>query len=148
MKKAITIIQPWAGLAATGKKRCETRSWKTNYRGEILIHAGKSDPLGIIGKTYLYTTWKPLRSAIDELRDKENGVIFGAIIGKASLMNCVRIDEAIAALIREQHPDEYAFGDFTPGRYAWVLEDPVLFDEPIPASGKQGLWNWEGDLPQ
>ena len=37
--KALTIIQPWATLLAAGKKRIETRSWKTNYRGEILIHA-------------------------------------------------------------------------------------------------------------
>lgn len=43
--KAITVIQPWATLLATGKKHIETRSWKTNYRGEILIHAGKKDPL-------------------------------------------------------------------------------------------------------
>ena len=41
--KAITVLQPWAWLLATGKKRCETRSWKTNYRGEILIHAGKQN---------------------------------------------------------------------------------------------------------
>lgn len=32
--KAITVIQPWATLLATGKKHIETRSWKTNYRGE------------------------------------------------------------------------------------------------------------------
>lgn len=149
MGKAITIIQPWAALAVTGKKRCETRSWKTNYRGEILIHAGKSDPLGITRGIYSNIIWEPyLLDAVNELKHNGNGIIFGAITGKANLVNCVRIDEEIAALIREQHPDEYAFGDFTPGRYAWVLEDPVLFDKPIPASGKQGFWNWEGDLPQ
>ena len=43
--KAITVIQPWASLLAEGAKLYETRSWKTNYRGEILIHAGKKDPL-------------------------------------------------------------------------------------------------------
>lgn len=43
--KAITVLQPWATLLVTGKKHIETRSWKTNYRGEILIHAGKKDPL-------------------------------------------------------------------------------------------------------
>ena len=43
--KAITVLQPWATLLVTGKKHIETRSWKTNYRGEILIHTGKKDPL-------------------------------------------------------------------------------------------------------
>ena len=40
--KALTIIQPWATLIASGHKMNETRSWKTNYRGEVLIHAGKN----------------------------------------------------------------------------------------------------------
>ena len=37
MKKVITVRQPWATLLATGKKRIETRSWKTKYRGELYI---------------------------------------------------------------------------------------------------------------
>lgn len=40
--KALTIIQPWATLIASSHKMNETRSWKTNYRGEVLIHAGKN----------------------------------------------------------------------------------------------------------
>ncbi|KXG09931.1 hypothetical protein AT864_01491 [Anoxybacillus sp. P3H1B] len=40
--KAITIKQPWATLIALGEKKFETRSWKTNYRGKIAIHAGKT----------------------------------------------------------------------------------------------------------
>jgi hypothetical protein len=38
---------------------------------------------------------------------------------------------------------EYLFGDYTPGRYAWILSDIKPLDKPIPAKGKQGLWNWE-----
>lgn len=71
---------------------------------------------------------------------------FKAIIGKAKLVNCVLIDRLTAELILKQHPEEFVFGNFAPGRYAWVMEDAVLFDKPIPASGKQGLWNWEGEL--
>ena len=44
--------------------------------------------------------------------------------------------------------DERPFGDFTPGRFAWLLEDIVALPEPIPAKGHQGLWNWEGSLCQ
>ena len=39
--KALTIAQPWATLVAIGAKQIETRSWQTNYRGDIAIHAGK-----------------------------------------------------------------------------------------------------------
>lgn len=40
--KTITIKQPWATLIAKGYKEYEFRTWKTKYRGEILIHAGKN----------------------------------------------------------------------------------------------------------
>lgn len=39
--KVITIKQPYASLIAEGLKRYEFRTWRTRYRGEILIHAGK-----------------------------------------------------------------------------------------------------------
>ena len=38
--KVLTLKQPWASLVANGYKVYEFRSWKTKYRGEILIHAG------------------------------------------------------------------------------------------------------------
>ena len=38
--KVLTLKQPWATLVAEGIKKYEFRSWKTNYRGKILIHAG------------------------------------------------------------------------------------------------------------
>jgi hypothetical protein len=37
---------------------------------------------------------------------------------------------------------ERAFGDYTPGRYAWILADVVPLEEPVPARGRQGLWEW------
>jgi hypothetical protein len=42
--KALTIQQPWASLIIIGVKRFEYRSWKTSYRGPLLIHAGKHQP--------------------------------------------------------------------------------------------------------
>ena len=35
--KAISLWQPWASLIPLGLKHYETRSWKTNYRGKLLI---------------------------------------------------------------------------------------------------------------
>ncbi len=41
--------------------------------------------------------------------------------------------------------DERPYGDFTPGRHAWLLADikPI---EPVAAKGGQGLWNLPEDL--
>jgi hypothetical protein len=38
------------------------------------------------------------------------------------------------------------FGDFRPGRYAWLLDDIVRLDEPIPARGAQQLWDWDEEV--
>jgi hypothetical protein len=35
---------------------------------------------------------------------------------------------------------ELDFGDYTPGRFQWVLSDVRLLPEPIPAKGALGLW--------
>lgn len=37
---------------------------------------------------------------------------------------------------------EAPFGDFSPGRWAWLLEDVQPIVPPIPAKGRQGLWWW------
>ena len=69
----------------------------------------------------------------------------GSIIGKATLVNCIHINKEFRDHLKRSNPAEYAFGDYRIGRYAWVFENPVLFEKPIPARGRQGLWNWEDD---
>jgi hypothetical protein len=43
----------------------------------------------------------------------------------------------------EDISSQLPWGDFTPGRWAWLLEDVRKLDEPIPAKGRQGLWEWD-----
>ena len=38
---AISVKQPWAALLAIGMKTIEIRTWKTNRRGPLLIHASR-----------------------------------------------------------------------------------------------------------
>ena len=118
--KAITVWQPWASLLVSGRKRYETRSWATTYRGPIAIHAAK----------------RPVRRTIDALAaDRGDGwttldyfesllmrpgeldqLPTGAIVGTAILTRCNLITEAFVAKLT---PMELALGDFTLARYAW-----------------------------
>ena len=68
----------------------------------------------------------------------------GAILGTVTLTDCFVIDEAYRNYIRENYPDEYAFGDYSIGRYVWTFEEPMEYCLPVPASGRScpGLWNW------
>ena len=105
--KAITVWQPWAQLLAEGKKHDETRSWRTNYRGEILIHAAKSDHSGILLHIPMnelkYFQEAGITSRIDKLQT-------GAIIGSAILTDCKLIDQEYHDFIKELCPEEYAYG--------------------------------------
>jgi hypothetical protein len=40
--KALSLRQPWANLIANGLKTIETRKWKTNYRGDLVICSSKN----------------------------------------------------------------------------------------------------------
>lgn len=39
--KIISIRQPWASLIVHGIKDIENRTWRTNHRGPVLIHASQ-----------------------------------------------------------------------------------------------------------
>jgi len=41
----LSIKQPWAGMIARGEKTIEVRTWRTDYRGPLLIVASKSPRL-------------------------------------------------------------------------------------------------------
>ena len=71
--KTITIREPWATLIAEGLKEYEFRTWKTSYRGEILIHSGK-------GKD---------KKDIERFKDRNLKYNPGKIIAKATITDCV-----------------------------------------------------------
>jgi len=41
---------------------------------------------------------------------------------------------------------EIACGDYSARRFAWMLDNVVMLDEPIPAKGARQLWDWD-DAP-
>ncbi|WP_318249340.1 ASCH domain-containing protein [Paenibacillus sp. alder61] len=213
--RCITIRQPWATLIAIGEKRLETRGWKTNYRGELAIHAGKRVDLAAC-------LTEPVRSLLAASGYTAANLPTGAVVAIARLAGChpvVANDGETAVLnVREGGSggcgevgergkagrggdggdgrnggsgrnggggrngvgsgdgkdsgnggysedgrdcrdrenrenrenralvvtgQEYRFGDFALGRYGWELVEVRKLPEPVPAAGKQGLWNWE-----
>lgn len=152
--KAITIWQPWASLKACGAKEFETRGWKTKYRGPIAIHAA-----------VLFNNSFPKEfsdASHEALRKNLPGFTYmyelprGAIIATAELIGCWEIDSiqemdgapwetgywGDRQIWYDVSEQELLFGDWTPGRYAWEFANMRMLETPIPAKGKQGLWNW------
>ena len=64
---------------------------------------------------------------------------YGTIFAKCNLSNCVLITEEFAHFVKENDPKCYLCGDYTPGRYAWILTD-IEQITPIQRAGKLGIW--------
>lgn len=132
--RALTIWEPWASTIALGHKRYETRSWETRYRGNLAIHASKKKTrqLHQIANN-LVARFPSELAAInyDELP-------FGCVVAACRLIDCHRVET-----IRDTLTDlELSLGDYSDERFAWELEIVKLPETPIPAIGKQGLWEW------
>lgn len=56
----------------------------------------------------------------------------------------------IGQSVNEGHPtwigQEEPWGDYTPGRWAWLLTDVRRLEAPIPVRGAQGVWRPDEDL--
>ncbi|MGE6260893.1 ASCH domain-containing protein [Heyndrickxia sporothermodurans] len=147
--KAITIKQPWATLIALGEKKFETRSWQTKYRGPLAIHAGKSVDVGAFDEVAILSTL--CRYGIRSYKDLPTGVV----IATGKLVECHKVHIDYYPLYDEEKAgtenglliegDEYWFGDYAEGRYAWELANVEVLAEPIPAKGQLSLWEWSHD---
>ena len=139
--KALTVWQPWATLLASGRKKYETRSWATSYRGPIAIHAAKRPVRRTIGTLDAGSSLLERLKSLFSRREELELLPHGAIIGTAILEHCHLIDEAFIAKLS---PQELDLGDFTPGRYAWEFSHMTIVAPSIPARGAQGLWTLDG----
>lgn len=130
--KALSLWQPWASAIALGAKTIETRSWSTSYRGPIAIHAAKRKVIGELEALQ--------RSKISDFVGQMPWSLklpFGAIVATAKLVDCVPSN---SWKLHNMSSSNFYLGDFSPGRFAWLLEDVVALPEPIPYRGAQGLF--------
>lgn len=146
--KVISLLQPWASLMVTGSKTIETRSWYTSHRGPLAIHAsiGKEWLTALFSKEPFY---RHLKAAGYTNADS---VPRGAIIGSVNVIDCRRIvprSHPLTKMIDKRvlmHPptgDELEFGDYAPGRYAWITDGAIIYPKPIPAKGQLSIWTFE-----
>ncbi len=144
--KALTLTQPWATLIAIGAKRIETRSWSTKYRGPLAIHAAKGFPKW--AKEFAH---EPPVSVLFGMRHEYPR---GCVIATCRLVDVLSTDKihyrtgeaSWRSPYRFLSVQEQRFGDYSAGRFAWILEDVQPLPEPIPAKGSLGLWEWENSF--
>lgn len=123
--RVLTIHQPYASLIANGEKWTENRTWFTEYRGPLAIHAG------------LYQGRVP--------KSDREMYSWGSIIAVAEMVACVnhrdcwRQDEAALIPGSKKTWGEFRSHVHAEGPCCFVLEN-VRRVEPYEITGHQGLW--------
>ena len=121
--KVLTLKQPWATLVAEGIKKYEFRSWKTNYRGKILIHAGT----GIDKKE------------LEKFRDLNLEFPSKKILAEVEIEDCLELNgELNKKIIAEKN---IAYGSKYRTGYAWKLTNSKKINNDKEVKGQLGLWN-------
>lgn len=132
--KVLSLTEPYATLIKEKTKKIETRSWKTTYRGELYIHASRT------GIPKEYEENKELMNLV-----KNSNYPYGQIICKAKLVDCIKMTKDWIEQIKKENYQEYLCGIYEEGRYAWILEDIEVLEQPIYAKGSLNIWNFNQD---
>lgn len=130
--RVLTLNEPWATLIKNKKKYIETRSWKTNYRGELYIYAGKK----IIDKA--------TKSRLDLMNlVKDDKMNYSKIVCKCELVDCIYMTEEYIKKIKTEEPQQFICGEYAVWRYAWILTNIKPIENDKLVSGKLGIWNYD-----
>ncbi len=149
--RALSLTEPWAVLVAIGAKKFETRGWRVFYRGQLAIHASKMFPAW--AKSLCDREWCKRRGASTEqdfaVADAlaEAGLTvaalpLGAIVGVVDVLDCVPTTDVLPTVTAR----EQGLGDYAKGRFAIRLANPRHLPDPIPWSGRLGIWDVPDDV--
>lgn len=122
----LSIRQPWAWLIVNGHKPVENRDWSTPFRGELLVHAGKT-----LTRAYYdeVATWvAPLLPEGTSLPPFE-ALERGGIVGRVRVTDCVT-----------RHPSPFFMGP-----YGFVMADPRPLPF-VPVRGYLGFFNVPAEI--
>jgi hypothetical protein len=157
--RALSIAEPWAYLIAAGFKQIENRTWRTDYRGTIAVHASKATR-NCFDEQLIYEVCDlhpAIFKALDDERIDEGHQILhlGAIIGTVDIIDCVDYNGSIDAdevfdrfnyLTADGPAPELPVGAWAEGPHCFVLANPRRFARPIACAGKLSLWSLSPDL--
>lgn len=112
-------------MVVHGHKPVENRGWLVKYRGRLAIHAGRGNAVED----------ERARAELARLGVKvPDDVLRSAVVGTVVLVDCVRKGSG------EFWPDGRLAHPLAKGPVCWLLEGEQPLAEPVPMSGRQGIW--------
>lgn len=146
--KALSLWQPWASLwACTDLKLHETRHWRTDRRGWLLVHAAKINVCSALDKGFTRDAESQARM-LNILIDEWGGhwardLPHGAIVGAVYLSAIFSTEDVVRVGIKAE---DQLLGNFDAGRFAWRKAGHVAFERPIPYKGRQNFFEVPDDV--
>jgi len=142
--KVISVWQPFALLLVKGFKIFETRTWPA--------------PAAVIGQTMGIASTKNVKPEQRAFYEDPDFQKFYEVLGLPSLdelpgghlLGTVKLDSVelmTPEFLDEVSNEEQAYGHWQEGNYAWRCTQPRELLHPIPIQGKQGIYEWNGELP-
>lgn len=118
---ALSVWQPWAYLIVSGQKTVELRSWPTNHRGEVVIHASRRvDEAAISYFAFDVETWPT-----------------GVALAVVQLVDVVTWTRQDLTLRRWSHR---SWGPYAHGMRGFVFAAPRVLARPVEMMGSRGLF--------
>lgn len=144
--KALTVRQPWAWAIVHGGKDVETRTQAWAYRGPLAIHAGAQtsddglqSPLVHAAAARANPDLPPVVPSLVRYWRQEAAVPLSAIIGVVELVDVHVAARTATGTCCSSAWAQYSVGPTNPVVHL-LLERPQPLAEPIPATGRLGLW--------
>lgn len=121
---ALSIRQPWAWAIINAGKDIENRTWRTDFRGPVCIHASGSMTKRDWDETsyWILMNFGAVAPRVPDLHR-------GGIIGTVEIVECVTTSDS-----------PWFFG-----RFGFVLRDPRPVDF-IPVKGLLGFFDWRKSI--
>lgn len=133
--RVLSVRQPWASLLLSGEDWCENRSWKTDYRGPLWIHASSKIETGEC------KLW-----GIDKKQ-----LTTSAVLGCVELVDVFHVDDLpkrLKPIAAEYDLNTDVGASFVVGDYCWVVVNPRPLQTPLPCHGKLNLWKLQMESDQ
>ncbi|HVC58350.1 MAG TPA: ASCH domain-containing protein [Candidatus Acidoferrales bacterium] len=121
--KCLSVKQPYADLIVKGLKTVELRSWNTNYRGELLIHASS----------------EPDKEGMRRFNMDESAVAKGAIVGKVLLYGVKQYNN-IRELMLDKNMHLAGEEYINKAKFGFMLREAKLLSAPMPSKGSLGIY--------
>ncbi len=125
--KALSFRQPWAELILQGRKTIDLRTWPTNHRGRLAMHASQKVDEDVCAAYGLDPA----------------SLTLGALVGTVEVVEMLPLNELSWEALRDQHLKS---GPFPGDLLGWRLKDPERLPEPVPMRGRLGLFNIPDEL--